>query len=121
MTHESAHQESRRRRGFGSVIAVILLSIASIVIVGLATPGADRAMQSTHAIDSIRAGLAADAGVAIAAAALTTGAEPIVPTQYAADYDVEFEDVEDAGVRTVTITARHGAATRVIAIEIETD
>ena len=107
------------RRGFGSVLAVLLLSIASILIVALATPGADRAVQNTYAMDSVRAGLAADAGVSLAIAALTRGADPAVPPEYASDYDIEFEDVEVEGVRTITVTARHGAATRVVVIELE--
>ena len=110
-----------RTRGFGSVVAVVLLSIASIVIVGIATPGPDRAIQNSAAIDSIRAGLSADAGVAIAVAALTLGDDPAMPPQFADDYDIEFDDDESGGTRTVTVTARHAQSTRVVAIEIDTD
>lgn len=106
------------RRGFGSVVAVILLSIASIVIVGLAMPALDRPMQNVHSVDSVRAALAGDAGVAIAAAAITIGVEPRLPPAYASDYDIEFVDVAGPP-RSVTITARSGEATRILAIEIE--
>lgn len=112
-------QRPSQRRAFGSIVAIVLLAIASLVIVGLATPGADRAMQTVYAIDSVRAALGADAGVAVAAAAITAGRDIEVPAAYAPSYDLTFDDDQAASPRSITISARSGAATRVVIIEIE--
>ena len=108
------------RRGFGSVVAVLLLAIGSIVIVGIATPGADRPLQSAYQVSSVRALLAADAGLSMAMSGVLTSTTPAVPTPLASDYDITFTDLSSPPGPTVyQINAKFDESTRVVHVYIE--
>lgn len=109
-------------RGAAAVVALLLLAMTGLVVSSLVLASAGHGAASALGASSVQAFYAAEAGRAIATAALAQGASPALPPPYAADFDIEFTPLElSPTTEDYRILGRFGLAERAIRISLESN
>ena len=108
------------RRGAAAIVALLLLALAALVVGSMALASTQHSGVASRTASSVHAFFAAEAGRAMLISALGAQQVPSVPPPYAPDFDVTFTDMSvPPDTIEYLITARSGAATRVVRVTIE--
>lgn len=115
-----SRRSNPRRRAAALAAAVMVIATLNLVIIGSLSSGTDDAMLASQRLDSTRALLAAESGVALVIGELS-GDRPIPEGEVVlpSGQIVTIESVSVTPPMQVDITGRSGLAQRIIRIRVE--
>jgi hypothetical protein len=120
MTRPHALKSSRQRRAAALAGTVLIIAALNFVIIGSLTAGGDDAAITSQRVDSLRALLAIESGVALLVGEISGGRE--VPTgerELPSGQTILIEATGTAPPMQVEITARSGRAERTVRISLD--